>query len=79
MVPFEGSLWYYYRIMEHIPHSLETFGTLLVGFAALRVHHRVLHEHAIDKGVFKMMKREQFLGIVGVISTSLGFILSFIM
>ncbi|MAF80145.1 hypothetical protein CL629_03650 [bacterium] len=54
---------------------LEVVGTLLIGFAALRVHHRVLNEHKIGKRVFRAMKREQRLGILGMVLIVAGFIL----
>ena len=46
---------------------LDAAGTLMVAFAALRVHHRVLYEHRIDNKVFAEMKLEQWVGLVGVI------------
>jgi hypothetical protein len=57
---------------------LETFGSLLVGYAALSVHHRVLNEHRVDDRVFRVMRIEQKLGILGMVLISLAFILSVI-
>ena len=45
---------------------IDTVGKLLVSFTAIMVHHRVLGEHKIDEEVFREMKREQKLGIMGV-------------
>ena len=50
-------------------------GTLLIAFAALRVHHRVLNEHKIDRRVFKVMRREQLTGIAGAILIVVGFLI----
>ena len=47
----------------------------MVGFAALRVHHRVLNEHKIDGYVFKVMKAEQIVGVVGMMFILLSFII----
>lgn len=55
--------------------SFEFVGTVLVAYAALRVHHRFLKEHQVDEKVFKMMKREQRLGILGVIFIFVGYVL----
>ncbi len=44
----------------------DVIGTLMIAFAALRVHHRVLNEHSIDDQVFTVMRREQFIGVIGV-------------
>ncbi len=51
---------------------LHTSGELLIAFTVLRVHHRVLHDHKIDKKVFEDMRLEQFIGIVGVIMIITG-------
>lgn len=55
--------------------TIETIGTLMIAFAALRVHHRVLHEHDIDTDVFQAMKLEQRVGVFGAFMVILGFIL----
>ena len=55
-------------------HTLEVAGTLMIAFAALRVHHRVLHEHKIDKKVFSAMRRERTVGLSGVGLVILGYI-----
>jgi len=57
---------------------LDTLGTLMIAFAALRVHHRVLNEHKIDGHVFSIMKREQFIGIVGILCVLASFILELV-
>lgn len=68
--------------LQIIANIFDTLGTLFIAFAALRVHHRVLHEHAIDAQVEKSMKFEQAFGIVGVffviISFSIELIIHFV-
>ena len=59
--------------MEIIGSTFEVLGSVFVAFAALRVHHRVLNEHSIDEQVFRVMKREQVVGITGVILIVLGY------
>ena len=54
--------------------TVEVIGTLMIAFAALRVHHRVLNEHKIDKQVFAAMKRERKIGITGVFFVVVGYI-----
>jgi len=51
---------------------ITTLGTLFIAYAALRVHHRVLEEHKMDKKVFLSMKREQVIGVVGVALVVVG-------
>ncbi|PIR82375.1 hypothetical protein COU20_02530 [Candidatus Kaiserbacteria bacterium CG10_big_fil_rev_8_21_14_0_10_59_10] len=61
--------------LEHIALTFEAVGTLLVAWAALRVHHRVLNEHDISKKVIRIMRIEQRLGILGMIFVSIGYVL----
>ena len=60
--------------MNILPITLDTIGTLMIAFAALKVHHRVLNEHKIDKEVFSSMRREQVIGLLGVFFILAGFI-----
>jgi hypothetical protein len=64
--------------IQTIISIFEYVGALLIAYAALRVHHRVLHEHRIDTEVTNSMKGEQKLGILGVILITIAFILSLI-
>ena len=64
--------------MEHLPNIIETAGTLMIAFAALRVHHRVLHDHTIDQPVMNTMRREQKVGMIGVVLVIIGLILSIV-
>lgn len=61
--------------MEFLGFTVETLGTILIAFTALRVHHRVLHEHQIDEGVFRSMKFEQRIGVLGVILVIIGYLM----
>ncbi len=60
--------------MEILTAILNVIGVLLIAYAALRVHHRVLAEHQIDNKVFKSMKREQALGILGAVFIVAGYV-----
>ncbi len=61
--------------MELLIAILDVTGSTFIAYAALRVHHRVLAEHQIDEKVFKSMKREQRIGIAGVVLIMLSFLL----
>ena len=65
-------------LLEIIGRTIDVIGKLLVAFTAIMVHHRFLREHKIDNKVFKMMKREQFFGILGVVFIVLGFVIEMI-
>lgn len=62
-------------ILEHLGHTFEVVGTIFVAYAALRVHHRVLREHKIDRRVFTTMRLEQILGWFGVALVIIGYFL----
>jgi hypothetical protein len=57
---------------------LDTFGKLFIAYAALKVHHRVLRDHKIDKKVFTVMQREQIIGIIGFIFIIVGSMLEIV-
>jgi uncharacterized membrane protein len=61
--------------MDLIPLLFETIGTLMIAFAALRVHYRVLTEKTLDKVVFRSIRKEFVIGIVGSIFVLTSFIL----
>lgn len=61
--------------MDLVGLLLDTVGTILIAYTALRVHDRVRKEHKIDGRVTREMQRERALGIVGVVLILLGFAL----
>lgn len=63
--------------MEFIGGVLDTIGEIMVAYTAIAVHHRFRKEHKIDEAVFLMMKREQFLGILGIIFIIVGSVIKF--
>jgi len=63
-------------MLENIILTFEAVGTLLIAWAALRVHHRILNEHNISKTVFRIMRIEQRLGILGMILVFVGYVLN---
>jgi len=58
---------------------LDFFGSVLIAYAALRVHHRFLNEHQVDEAVFSIMKREQKVGLVGILFITTSFLLEIIL
>ena len=61
--------------IEFIGLTLDFLGKILVAFTAIMVHHRFRKEHKVDERIFKAMRREQLLGIIGIGAIILGFIL----
>ena len=60
--------------LEIVGLTLDVVGTLMIAFAALRVHHRVLNKHKMDKCVFRAMKKEQVIGIFGAVLVITGYL-----
>jgi uncharacterized membrane protein YidH (DUF202 family) len=65
-------------IPEVIPLTLNFVGTLLIGFAVLKVHAKMRSEEKIDKHVRKTIRKERTITIIGLILIVLGYILYFI-
>lgn len=61
--------------VEFVGFTLDVIGKIMVAYTAIAVHRRFWKEHKIDEMVFKMMKREQIIGIAGVILIVIGFLL----
>ena len=61
--------------MESLALTFEFVGTVLIAYAALRVHFRFLSEHKVDEKVFNSMKRELRFGILGVVLIAVGYVL----
>ena len=64
--------------MEILIATLDIIGTVFIAYAALRVHHRVLAEHKVDEKVFRSMKIEQKIGILGVFLILTGYIMELV-
>jgi len=62
--------------MEIISSTFSFAGTVFIAYAALRVHHRVLYEHKMDEKVFKVMRREQVIGLAGVTMLTIGYVVN---
>ena len=54
--------------------TLDTIGTIIIAYMALRVHARVSKETRIDAYVTKEMHLERILGIVGVVLIVAGYV-----
>ena len=61
--------------VEFIGSTLDVIGKVMVAFTAIMVHHRVWKEHRIDKRVFLEMKREQIIGIAGILLIIIGYVI----
>jgi len=61
--------------MELIGFTLDILGKIMVAFTALMVHHRFRKEHKVDERVFRSMRREQVIAILGIFLMVAGFFL----
>ena len=53
--------------METLALTLDIIGKVMIAYTALAVHRRVSQEHKVDRAVFNMMRREQLIGVLGII------------
>lgn len=58
--------------------TIGTVGKLVLGFAVLRVHLGILHEHKIDGVVLRSIKREQVITMLGLALILAGYIMEVI-
>ena len=61
--------------MELLGHTLDVIGKVMISYTAIAVHNRVRRQHKVDEVVFRQMRREQFVGILGIILIILGYLL----
>lgn len=61
--------------LEFIGFTLGTIGKIMVAFTAVTVHYRVWKEHKIDNKVFREMRREWTVGVIGIGLMVVGYIL----
>lgn len=62
--------------MEFLIETFDVVGKVLVSYTAIAVHYRVRKEHKIDKKVFSAMRKEQFVGVAGILLIVLSYFLS---
>ena len=61
--------------MEFISETLQVAGEIIIGITAIMVHRRVWKEHKINNRVYSEIKREQFIGIVGIVLLIIGYLI----
>ena len=61
--------------LEIIGFSLDVLGKVLLGVTVLLAHRRIVQEHRIDRQVLTEMRREQLLGVLGIVLIVVGFLL----
>ena len=57
---------------------LDTLGKIFIGLAVFMVHRHIFHERKIDLDVLKVMYREWFLTVFGILQIIMGAILQLI-
>lgn len=61
--------------LEFLGFTLDVIGKVMVAFTALMVHYRFRKEHKVDERVFRSMRREQVLAIIGIVLIISGYFL----
>jgi hypothetical protein len=65
----------HYMDLLFMGHTVEFIGKLMIGFTAVAVHYRFWKEHKIDEQVFREMRRERFVGVIGIVLMIVGYFL----
>lgn len=58
-----------------IGFTLDVLGKIILGLTVILTHHKIVEEHRIDKKVLFEMKREQIMGILGIVLILVGYLL----
>jgi len=61
--------------MEFLGETADVIGKIMIAFTVLMVHHRFRKEHKVDERVFKAMRREQAIGLLGIAFIVIGYFL----
>lgn len=61
--------------IEFIALTFDIIGKIMIAYTALKVHHRFRKEHRVDDMVFTAMKKEQTIGILGIVFIILGYLI----
>jgi len=61
--------------MENLAFTVDIIGKVMIAYTALAVHNRVRKDHKIDKDVFRTMKHEKIIGILGIVLMIAGYII----
>lgn len=53
-------------ILEQVAATMDVVGKVMVSYAVIKVHHRMLKEHQMDEAVYREIKTEQKMGFVSI-------------
>jgi hypothetical protein len=61
--------------MENLAFTLDIIGKIMIAYTAISVHGHISREHRIDSAVFRAMRREKIVGILGIVFMVAGYII----
>lgn len=61
--------------LDLIGFTFDVLGKVLLGITVLLAHRQIVEEHRIDRDVLMEMRREQVLGLLGIILIIVGYFL----
>ncbi|PIR87008.1 MAG: hypothetical protein COU11_02135 [Candidatus Harrisonbacteria bacterium CG10_big_fil_rev_8_21_14_0_10_49_15] len=56
--------------------TLQFLGEVMIAYTAIMVHFRFWKEHKIDDKVFKVMRSEQTIGVLGILFLLAGYLIN---
>ena len=63
------------NLLELFGDAIIVTGEILIAYTVISVHAQVRKEHSLDKAVYKEMRKEHILAILGIIMLIIGFLL----
>lgn len=61
--------------IEFIGFTSDVIGKVLIAYTVIMVHWRFWKEHKVDEEVFKEMRRERIIGLLGIALMIIGYFL----
>ncbi len=63
------------NLLELVGDAIIVTGEILIAYTVITVHSRVRKEHALDKAVYREIKREHILAVLGIVMLVTGFLI----
>jgi len=62
--------------MDLIALTFDVLGKIMIAYTVLQVHFRFWKEHRVDEVVFKEMRKERIVGIIGILFIIIGYLMN---
>lgn len=63
------------NLLELVGDTTIIAGEILIAYTVISVHAQVRKEHSLDKAVYKEMRKEHILALLGILLLVIGFVM----